>query len=55
MFDRLLILNKGKIAYFDHRRNLETYYEKLEKIPEENINPLDYVIDVAQNGGDEVD
>ena len=47
LFDKLLILNKGKIQFFDKRDNLESYYESLGFECPEDTNPLDYAIDVA--------
>lgn len=55
LFDKLLILNKGKISYFGERKNIEKYYEELGYYCPININPLDYVIDIALIGGSEAD
>ncbi len=55
LFDRLLILNKGKISYFDNRSNLEDHFKGLGYECPNDMNPLDHAIDVALTGGDIVD
>lgn len=55
MFDWLLILNKGKVAFYDKRQRLEDYYEELGFPCPDDVNPLDHAIDVALTQGSEVD
>ena len=55
LFDKLLILNKGKISYFGKRKGIEEYYSKLGYNCPIDINPLDYVIDISLTGGSETD
>ena len=47
MFDWLLILNKGKVAFYDKRQRLEDYYEELGFSCPDDVNPLDHAIDEA--------
>lgn len=55
MFDRLMILNKGKVSFFDERKYLEKYYQNLGYPCADDVNPLDHAIDVALTAGSEVD
>lgn len=55
LFDRLMILNKGKIAFYDYRERLENYYEELGESCPDDVNPLDHAIDVALTKGSDVD
>ena len=55
LFDRLMILNKGKVAFFDTRDKLEEYYKNLGEPCPEDVNPLDHAIDVALTKGTDVD
>ena len=52
LFDRLLILNKGKISFFDERSQIEGYFKKLGEECPDDINPLDHAIDVVLTKGD---
>jgi ABC-type multidrug transport system ATPase subunit len=55
LFDRLLILNKGKVSFFDERTELEGYFEKLGMGCPDDMNPLDHAIDVVLTQGDSTD
>jgi len=47
LFDRLFILNKGKVSFFDERTELESYFENLGVKSPDDMNPLDHAIDVV--------
>ena len=55
LIDKLLILNKGKLSYFGKRNEIEQYYSNLGFKCSIDVNPLDYVIEVALIGGPEAD
>lgn len=55
LFDRLLVLNKGKIMFFDEKKNLEKFLEETNEQSPEQTNPLDHIIDLSLIGGPEKD
>ncbi len=53
MFDKLLILNKGKVNYFGYAKDSINYYSKLGYEVEENKNPIDKFIEIAIKADDD--
>lgn len=51
MFDKVLLLSKGRIAYFGLTSNIMPYFKKFEKISDysdvEMYNPADFIIDLV--------
>ena len=55
LFEQVLILNKGKAAYFDKRTNIENYYQKLNYGCPNDVSIMDHVIDISIKEGEEAD
>ena len=54
-FDKVMVLNKGKVSYFGHYNDINKYYLLLnQKFPEDMLI-LDHVLEVCVNGGKKVD
>ena len=51
LFDKLLVLNKGKIMFFDEAKNLEKFLKETNEESPEQTNPLDHIIDLSLIGG----
>ena len=54
-FDKVMVLNKGKVSYFGYYKDIDEYYLSLNQKRPNDLLILDHVIDVCVNGGKKVD
>ena len=54
-FDKIMVMNKGRVSYFGYYNQIEEYYLSLNMKCPERVLILDHVIDICVNGGDKVD
>jgi ABC-type multidrug transport system ATPase subunit/ABC-type multidrug transport system permease subunit len=47
LFDKVLVLAQGKVAYFGHIRHVIPYFEKLGYQIDDAVNPADFIIDLT--------
>lgn len=55
MFDKLMIMNKGKIAFFGKAGDSVDYYRNLGYTCKKEKNPIDFFIDIAIKGSQDTD
>ncbi|KAG8931848.1 hypothetical protein FRC02_002035 [Tulasnella sp. 418] len=47
LFDRILLLSKGRVVYSGHRQRCFPWFASLNHVPGSDVNPLDWLIDVS--------
>ncbi len=55
LFDKLMILNKGKITYFGEAKDSVDYYANLGFVCSKTKNPLDFFLDLTIKTNDKQD
>lgn len=55
LFEKVLILNKGRASYFGKRESIEEYYESLNYPCPKGVSIMDHAIDISIKGGKEAD